>query len=122
MRVCSKCHSPNILAANPRDRQAWEDTITKMAGMGAEATDDEFTTILTYLSKNVAPKPVPPSLNINQASALELETSLALSPDAAYSILAYRTRHGGFQSVGELKQVPGLGAKFAEVAKGRVTF
>jgi competence protein ComEA len=53
VKVCGKCYSPNILIATPRTRQGWEETITKMSGMGAVATDDEFTDILDYLVKNV---------------------------------------------------------------------
>ncbi len=49
IRVCSTCHSPDNVIANGQDRAGWESTITKMAGFGATATDDEFTEILDYL-------------------------------------------------------------------------
>ena len=52
VRVCSKCHSPDNVIANGQDRAGWEDTITKMAGFGADGSDDEFTEILDYLEKN----------------------------------------------------------------------
>src|SRR5271169_3915982 len=52
VRVCSKCHSPDNVIANGQDRAGWESTITKMAGFGAEGTDEEFTAILDYLEKN----------------------------------------------------------------------
>jgi competence protein ComEA len=52
IRVCSKCHSPNNVIANPQNQQGWEDTITKMVGFGATGTDAEFSEILGYLVKN----------------------------------------------------------------------
>ncbi|OJV42389.1 MAG: hypothetical protein BGO25_02470 [Acidobacteriales bacterium 59-55] len=52
IRVCSKCHSPSNVMANPQNQQGWEDTITKMVGFGATGTDAEFSEILGYLVKN----------------------------------------------------------------------
>ena len=52
IRVCSSCHSPDNVIANGQDRSGWENTITKMAGFGAVASDEEFSEILEYLVKN----------------------------------------------------------------------
>lgn len=57
LRVCTKCHSATQVMAKRQDRQGWEDTITKMAGMGATASDEEFSAILDYLVKNYGPAP-----------------------------------------------------------------
>ena len=42
MRVCAKCHSPNIILAYGQNRTGWENTITKMARLGAKASDDDY--------------------------------------------------------------------------------
>lgn len=59
LATCSKCHSPrNVLAYN-QDADGWTATITKMVGYGATGSDEDFTTILAYLTKSfppVAPK------------------------------------------------------------------
>ena len=121
MRVCSKCHSPNILVANPRDRQGWEDTITKMSGLGAMATDDEFTEILDYLSKNVSPE-ANAKINVNKATAAELQTGLGLPAKDAEAIVAYRTKNGDFKSLDDLKKVTEIDAKKLDDKKDKLTF
>ena len=70
VRVCSKCHSPDNVIANAQDRAGWEETITKMAGFGAVATDDEFTAILDYLVKNFPANSG--QVNVNKATAAQL--------------------------------------------------
>jgi competence protein ComEA len=127
MRVCSKCHSPNILVANPRDRQGWEDTITKMSGLGAMATDDEFTEILEYLAKNVTPTSTAApaatgKVNINKASSAEIVTGLDLTAKDADAVVAYRTKNGDFKTLDDLKKVPELDAKKLDDSKDKVAF
>jgi competence protein ComEA len=121
LRVCSKCHSPNILIANPRDRQGWEDTITKMSGLGATATDDEFTEILEYLVKNVSPQATA-KVNLNKSSSADLQTSLELSPKDADAVVAYRTKNGDFKTLDDLKKVPDLDLKKIDDKKDRLIF
>jgi competence protein ComEA len=127
MRVCSKCHSPNILVANPRDRQGWEDTITKMSGLGAMATDDEFTEILEYLAKNVTPTSAPAAtttakVNVNKATSAEMVTSLSLTAKDADAVVAYRTKNGDFKSIDDLKKVPDVDAKKIDDSKDKLDF
>lgn len=64
VRVCSKCHAPNLVTANGQNQQGWENTITKMVGFGATGTDDEFAEILDYLVKNFPP-PTPTAAKVN---------------------------------------------------------
>ena len=70
IRVCSSCHSPDNVIANGQDRDGWEATITKMAGFGAQGTDDDYTAILEYLVKNF---PANPPVNVNKATAAQLQ-------------------------------------------------
>ncbi len=121
MKVCSKCHSPNILAANPRNRQGWEDTITKMSGLGAMATDDEFTEILEYLAKNVNPDAAT-KINVNKATSSELQSGLDMPAKDADSVIAYRTKNGDFKSLDDLKKVPEIDAKKLDDKKDKLAF
>jgi competence protein ComEA len=53
-------------------------------------------------------------VNINTASLSELETLSGVGPSTAQKIIDYRTASGGFTSVEQLMEVPGIGdAKFA---------
>ena len=50
LRVCSKCHSPDVAANQELDKAGWKDLVDQMASKGAEATDAEFDQIVSYLS------------------------------------------------------------------------
>lgn len=120
LRVCSTCHSPmNVLATGGRTTQGWEDTITKMAGYGASGTDEEFTAILDYLEKNFPPQP---KVDINSATAEQLEKGLQLEATTAQAIVAYRDKHGDFSSLHDVEQVPGVDTAALEARKARITF
>ena len=63
----------------------------------------------------VANKPV--LLNINTASAEELQTLPNIGESTAQKIVDYRTQHGNFASVDALQNVRGIGAKTLEKLK-----
>lgn len=48
-------------------------------------------------------------LNLNAATAPELEQLPGIGPSLAQSIIEYREQHGPFQSIDDLVQVPGIG-------------
>jgi competence protein ComEA len=60
-----------------------------------------------------ASTPATPSqpLNLNTATLEQLGTLDGVGPTTAQKILDYRTEHGGFGSVDELDQIPGIGEK-----------
>lgn len=60
-------------------------------------------------------------INLNTASAAELDTLPGVGPVLAQRIVEYRTRAGGFRSVADLRKVEGVGAARLEQLKGLVT-
>ncbi|MDD5555868.1 MAG: ComEA family DNA-binding protein [bacterium] len=56
-------------------------------------------------------------VNINTASRWRLEKLPGVGPDIAQLIIAYRRDSGGFRSVSELGQIPGIGGKKLEGLK-----
>jgi competence protein ComEA len=59
-------------------------------------------------------------LNINSATALELDALPGVGPAKAAAILQYRQQHGPFTAVEELAQVPGFGAAAVSRLRERV--
>jgi competence protein ComEA len=60
-------------------------------------------------------------VNINTASLSELDGLDGVGPSTAQKIIDYRTANGGFTSIEQIKEVPGIGdAKFAAL-QGSIT-
>lgn len=120
IRVCGKCHSPTNVIANGQTREGWESEITKMAGLGAQASDEEFTEILEYVSKNFPP--ATEKVNVNKATAADLESQLGLSTKQAADVVAYREKNGPYKTLGDLAKVPGMMATEVEARKNKISF
>lgn len=60
-------------------------------------------------------------VNLNAATAADLETLPGIGPALAERIIAYRTEHGGFRRVEDLLEVAGIGPKKFEDLKDQVT-
>ncbi|HEX2390163.1 MAG TPA: helix-hairpin-helix domain-containing protein [Casimicrobiaceae bacterium] len=61
------------------------------------------------------------AVNLNTATKDELVALSGIGPARAQSILDYRSQHGGFKSVDELKDVKGIGARRFEKLKADFT-
>jgi competence protein ComEA len=61
------------------------------------------------------------ALDLNTATKEQLVALSGIGPAKAQAILDYRTQHGGFKSVDELKDVKGIGAKRFEKLKPELT-
>jgi competence protein ComEA len=61
-----------------------------------------------------------PPLNLNTATAEQLDQLDGVGPATARKIIAYRQQHGGFRSVDELDQVPGIGPKRLAALRDRL--
>lgn len=68
MESCMQCHGVDVILARPRPPEEWSQTVSQMIGYGAILTDDQYQTVVTYLSNNLdpsksgatpAPAPVP---------------------------------------------------------------
>ena len=60
-------------------------------------------------------------ININTASAADLDALPGIGPVYAARIIAYREAHGPFPSPAEIVQVKGIGTATYEKIKGRIT-
>jgi competence protein ComEA len=70
-------------------------------------------------SAGAATAPAPP-VSLNSATAEQLDTLDGVGPVTAQKIIAWREEHGGFRSVDDLGQVPGIGPKRLAALRDRV--
>ena len=59
-------------------------------------------------------------ISLNSATAEQLDTLDGVGPATARKIIEWRTQHGGFRSVADLGQVPGIGPKKLAALRDRV--
>ncbi len=121
LRLCVKCHSPNIILASGQDRKGWENTIVKMVHLGATGTDEDFTDIADYLTANF-PASAVKKIFVNSATDKQIAEVLEISIDEAKALIAYREKINGFKSLEEMKQVPGIDGKKIDAKRDRLVF
>jgi competence protein ComEA len=120
-RICSQCHELARSISLRQDRAGWQATVDKMVGMGATASDADLRAITNYLTAHFQAEDVP-KIHINKARAIELESGLSLKRSESAAIIEYRTQHGPFKSIEDLKKVPGIDAAKIESKKDRLAF
>jgi competence protein ComEA len=116
MKVCGTCHPPDRAASVRLTRAGWQDTIGKMVGLGAKGTDPELEAVLTYLSTNFKGEGRKP-LNLNTATAVDLESIVAMRRKESAAWIAFRTKQGPCKTLDDLKKVSGL--DFARIEERR---
>jgi len=60
-------------------------------------------------------------VNLNTATADELETLPYIGPEKAQNVVYYREKHGAFESVEHLARVSGIGPRTLARLRGLVT-
>ena len=107
VRVCGTCHEAQRSASVRLTREGWQEVIAKMVSLGAKGTDEELAQVLEYLAGNFkgdAPRP----LNLNRATAVELESIAGLLRKEAAAWIAHRNKVGPCKSLDDFKKVPGV--------------
>jgi competence protein ComEA len=116
--VCSMCHSPTAVIGKQGTKQWWQAKVTEMLQEVTDVPDSDVDTIVAYLAKNF---PIV-KINVNKASAKDLETGLELTAKESEAIVQYRDAKGNFKTLDDLKKVPGLDAVKIESKKDRLEF
>jgi competence protein ComEA len=118
LMVCSMCHSPNAVIGKQGTKQWWQAKVTEMLQEVTDVPDSDVDTIVGYLAKSF---PIV-KINVNKASAKDLETGLELTTKESEAIVSYRESKGNFKTLDDLKKVPGLDAVKIESKKDRLDF
>lgn len=115
--VCGRCHPIERVTVNRRSRSQWEETITTMiTARGAQISDEDFDTVLTYLTR------VYGRVDINRATTDDITEVLAIPEAMAGAIVAYRSEHGRFEDFEALARVPGIDRAALETRREAIAF
>jgi competence protein ComEA len=117
VKVCSACHDAGVVVTMHQSKDDWQATVDDMKGRGADGSDADFKAILDYLSKYQGPE-----VNVNKASAADLEKQLEVTSAEAAAIVKYRQDKGDFKGWEDVQKVDGLDAKKLEPLKGRLVY
>ena len=118
MMVCSMCHAPDAVIGKQGTRQWWQSKVTEMLQEVTDIPGSDVDAIVAYLAKNF---PIV-TVNVNKASAKDLEAGLELTSKESEAIVQYRDAKGNFKTLDDLKKVPGLDAVKIESKKDHVEF
>lgn len=117
LKICGACHDAGVVVTMHQSKDDWQSTVDDMKGRGADGSDDDFKTIVNYLAKFQGPE-----VNVNKASADDLQKQLDLTSAEAAAIVKYRQDNGDFKGWPDVQKVSGVDAKKLEPLKGRLVY
>jgi hypothetical protein len=116
VKVCSGCHSMQIVMDTPKDYDAWHDTVQAMLDRGAQATPEELDLIMQFLFENMT------TVDVNHADTESLMTVLHAPQPVADAIEA-RRKIRPFKNLSDLENsVPGLERTLLDAKKRMIFF
>lgn len=119
IKVCGTCHEPQRSASLRLTPESWQEVVAKMVALGAKGTEEELAQVLNYLVehfKGEAPRP----LNMNSATAIQLESVAGLLRKEAAAWIAHRSKAGPCKSLDDFKKVPGVSFKKIDERRDRL--
>ena len=119
VKLCASCHAVETVASVRHTPEEWRDVIAKMVAAGADGTEQELETVFQYLSTQF-PVEAQKALNLNTATAIELESVAGLLRKEAAALIAYRGKNGPCKKLEDLKKIAGLDYKKIEARKEHV--
>ena len=119
VRICGKCHEVERATSVRLTREGWQETVTKMVDLGASGSDAELAKVLDYLAEHFKGEALRP-LNLNAATAIELESIVGLLRKEAAAWIAHRKASGPCKTLDDLKKVPGVPFKKIDERRDRL--
>jgi len=116
LESCGGCHDLAASVVKRHTIKEWDDVMTAMKAKGISTPDDDLKQIAVYLSRHFG------LVNVNKASAEELKRVLGITANNADAIVTHRDNHGAFNSLDDLKAVPGIDAEAIEKEKASIVF
>jgi competence ComEA-like helix-hairpin-helix protein len=119
VRLCAGCHAAETVASVRHTPEGWRDVIAKMVAAGAKGTEQELETVFQYLSTQF-PVEAQKALDLNTATAIELESVAGLLRREAAALIAHRGKNGPCKKLEDLKKIAGLDYKKIDARKERL--
>jgi competence protein ComEA len=117
--ICTSCHDTVRITSKHWSKKEWEAKVLEMLQEEPDVTQPERERIVDYLAKSY---PQVARVNVNKATAKDLEMALSLVAKDAEAIVRYREENGNFKSMADLKKVPGVDTAKIEASKERLEF
>jgi competence ComEA-like helix-hairpin-helix protein len=121
-KVCGSCHGPEVVIGRQESREAWGAIVQDMVERGATGTEDQLYEVVDYLSTHFSKTSPILKINVNKATAKDLENALRIPAKQAAAIVHQREEKGDFKSLDELESVPGVDVNKIEANKKRLAF
>ena len=117
--TCSECHGLDKVLSALRSRERWRAIAIEMRTKGATMSDSELDTLVEYLSQYFG---AVEKVNVNKASAKELEIALQLTAREAAALVRYREVKGLFKEWRDLTKVNGVDKAKIAAKRDQITF
>jgi len=115
-RICATCHEIEAVIASRRTKIGWQQSVEDMIARGAEGSEEQMAAVIAYLTAYFG------KVNVNTATAQDLERMLELPEQEARAIVAYRERNSKIKDFEELKKIPGVSAEKLLAKRGLIAF
>jgi competence ComEA-like helix-hairpin-helix protein len=119
LKMCGTCHPAETVASVRLSPEGWRELIARMVAAGAQGTEQERETVFQYVSTQF-PADAQKPLDLNTASAVELESVAGLLRKEAAALIAHREKNGPCKKLEDLRKVAGLDYKKIEARKERL--
>jgi competence protein ComEA len=116
LRVCTGCHDVESVIGSRRTRLGWRQNVDDMISRGAEGSEEDMDAVVAYLTTYFG------KVNVNTATAQELQKALEFSEKEAQAIVAYREKNTRIKDFEELRKVPGVSAEKLQAKRGLIAF
>ena len=117
VKMCSNCHAMARVTKARYSKKFWSSVVNDMVSRGAEGAEEDAELVINYLTRHFG-KPV----NINAATAKEIQEGLSFKAAEAGLVVKHRAENGPLKAYEDLLKIPGLNAKLLEEQRKNIQF
>jgi cytochrome c5 len=122
LKACSACHIPDSFVNYRHTPEEWQSIIARMSQrVAASTTKADIENVLKYLTVNFAKTEDASKVNMNKATAKEIQ-AIGFTPEETEAIIAFRKAHGDFREWGEMLVIYGVDGRKVDALKDHMSF